>query len=891
MPSSSRLIALFYFLFSLILQSSSISRRSYLRSGDTRPSLRTLSHNQLRTHTSVAVSRIDSPLALPCDKLKGVGYVTKAALAQLNIHCVADLLLHIPTALVNRTRISTLSESSLDEIVMIEVTVDRVIEGWHGSPYRVLCTDDAREQVQLVFFFGTAGGQAKIWLPYKNILKPGTRILTSGKLTMNKYNNKLQIANPSFPLDASQGRNLEGNLGHVPIYSLTTGLKAKKLQQMIEEAFQLAETSELYQRDWMPEAYRKSKGWPTIREALIRAHNPESSECILPSSSWIQRLAFDELVVRQMDAIVSRKPLPETSNEASVTVQQRSHKSYVVEGDDVLMSFLEKDLPFSLTNCQRNAVREIVADLAADRRMVRCVQGDVGSGKTLVTIMAMLRAVEAGKQGAILAPTEILAKQHFSTVQGYFDLVTRRLRGWEMDGSSVLPEKYKSKELVVRLITGSVKGKVRDELLEDLRAGRVDVIVGTHALFTPQVMESFYDLGLVCIDEEQRFGVTQRDALADRSNVMFTTATPIPRSLTLFVQNQGYSISTLIEKPPKKRPIKTFVRPMSLTLEIIERLKKHIPNGTKIFWVTPCKEPTASMPGCSVKERFEQLSSLVPGRVGMLHGSMPAEEKEEVMNRFAQPDGELSILVSTTVVEVGVDVPDASICIIDQAENFGLAQIHQIRGRIGRGEKPPRETLEECICMLIYNDKMNIVADEDAALHARRQKAIEKLNVLERTNDGFEVAEHDLNLRGPGDIFGMKQHGNVKYKVASLMHHAPLLTEAHRIAASLLEGTFGTLTDAVGVQFAVDPALIRELQSIYLGKVGSFELSPLCSDGAASDAPSVEFPGRGRRKRARSTKVDSRSYVDFERDDLIILAIDLETTGMNPRNARVVHLG
>ena len=555
----------------------------------------------------------------------------------------------------------------------------------------------ARYSVQSDLLFGKTGAAAYAWAPHAKILRPGAHVVISGKLGFSTFTNNYEIINPDVVLDAASPSALSKALVAEPVYGLTAGLTAHKLRGMITTLLESVQSeANLFKHDWLSNEVKSKYKWPAFGAAIMAGHAPENRETFYAIvtvingpkgwhlTSWFVCVYYRLCVTKQRKREIAKKALALHGGN-----QEALDRAYIVEGTGELTKVLEQVLPFALTSCQVKASQEISQELRESHRMARCVQGDVGSGKTLVAIMGMLHTIEAGKQCALLAPTEILANQHYEVITELFNSISERI-----------PDR---KGPTVRLVTGSVKGKARDVLLEEMRTGAVDVVVGTHALITDAVADSFRDLGLVVIDEEQRFGVNQRDALADRTNVLYTTATPIPRSLMLLVKD-GYSVSTLDEKPPAKRPVKTVLVGVSLTDKVISRIQANIDYGSKIFWVTPCLSPSANMPGSSVQERYDQLNNLFPGRVAILHGQMSAAEKAEVMETFSQAESPISVLVSTTVVEVGVDVPDASICVIDRADQFGLSQMHQIRGRVGRGDKPAREILEECYCVLLYDD-------------------------------------------------------------------------------------------------------------------------------------------------------------------------------------------
>lgn len=503
----------------------------------------------------------------------------------------------------------------------------------------------------------------------------------SGKVTRSKSAlQELELINPDIvAVVDDDDKTLTSKFGIEPVYPLTAGLTASKLKPIIAQAIELSaldiltndnkllkfygevENQQSNKSDDNPNSnpnpnkkdppsqleYSK-RGWPSIIDAIKSIHYPQSNESIAINSRARERLAFDELVYLTYQKLSRERERERDRSKSDIIQDNGSRYELKLQSSSITDQFL-KALPFKLTNSQQNSINDIFADLESKEKMSRLVQGDVGSGKTVVAFMAMLRAVESGKQACLLAPTMILASQHYSNL-------LRLVKGI----------KHGSREVGVRMISGSVVGKERLQLLRDVSDSSVDIVIGTHALLSEKVIEAFSDkLGLVVIDEEQRFGVDQRALLAGRANALFTTATPIPRSLLLVTQHDK-SISTLTEKPPSKRPIKTVLIKSSITDVVIDRLRANIAYGTKVFWVAPALDATKRMPGSSASERFDHLSQLFPGQVALLHGQMTDEQKKDTMEKFSMANSEIKILVATTVIEVGVDVPDASICVIDR---------------------------------------------------------------------------------------------------------------------------------------------------------------------------------------------------------------------------------
>lgn len=559
--------------------------------------------------------------------------------------------------------------------------------------------------------------------------------------------------------------------------------------------------------EWIDESLLRDRNWPSLLESLRQLHDPKDTDALDNIKSRArQRLAFDELLVLELGRIQqehTRRLRFEAFNPGT------KEYNFSIPCDNLYRNIVTSALSFDLTVCQQRAIDEIQSDLSSATRMVRLVQGDVGSGKTIVSVMALLQALEAGKQVAFLAPTEILARQHFQNVQKYLDVVNRHMIAQSPDFTL----------LTVQLITGSIRGAARTEIMQDMKSKTVHVVIGTHSLLSHDVVTSFNKLGLVIIDEEQRFGVDQRNILSQITNTIYTTATPIPRSLMMLTQS---SVSSLITKLPVKRPVKTVLYDAKDVDAVIEILSSNIPFGTKIFWVTPSLSQSDAFVGSSAEERYAQLSKLFPGRVGLLHGKLPSSEKERLIARFSQSGlGDtdelppLSVLVSTTVVEVGIDIPDASICIIDRANYFGLSQIHQIRGRIGRGAKPKDEKLAECLCILLkYSASSNeeiLVNEENASeiVPEISAEAMKRLNFLIETDDCFRIAEFDLELRGPGDLYGFRQSGKHKYRVASMPAHMPLLIEARKAAQEIWNGAY------IRPDITADHPTIRALTGLF----------------------------------------------------------------------------
>ncbi len=511
-----------------------------------------------------------------------------------------------------------------------------------------------------------------------------------------------------------------------PVYPLTGGLTARPLAKTVAEAVRRAPGLP----EWNDPAWMAQKSWPGWREAVTLAHAPEDESALDPAHPARERLAYDELLANQLALALVRR-------------RRRARPGRQIAGDGVLRGRARESFGFALTGAQEAAVAEIAADMAAPECMIRLLQGDVGSGKTVVACLAMLAAVETGAQAALMAPTEVLARQHFATVEP----LARRI------------------DVPVALLTGRERGGNRERVLAGLAGGATAIAIGTHALQQDAV--AFADLALAVIDEQHRFGVDQRIALADKGravDMLVMTATPIPRTLTMTAYGD-IDVSRLHEKPPGRRPVDTRVLPVDRLGAVIDRLRRAIAGGARVFWVCPVVEESETLDLAAATERHAALEVLFGDRVGLLHGRMKGPEKDAAMARFA--GGEIDILVATTVIEVGVDVAEASVVVVEHAERFGLAQLHQLRGRVGRGERAS-------FCLLLYGGPLT-------------ETARARLNVMRETDDGFLIAEEDLRLRGAGELLGTRQSGLPDFRLADLAAHAGLIEVARDDARLIVE--------------------------------------------------------------------------------------------------------
>ena len=630
---------------------------------------------------------------------------------------VVDLLWHLPTGVIDRRAEPTVASAVAGTIGTLKVRVLKHRAPPRGNtkaPYKIAAEDDTG-RIDLVFFH----------TDHRFIMRQlpeGEIRYVSGRF--ERYGETLQMAHPDYIVEPERRHELPML---EPVYPLTAGLSPKVLgkaqRQTIERFPDLAE--------WQEASWLAARGWPSAAEAVQRLHKPTDATDVSPGSLPWQRLAYDELLAGQLALGLVRD-----------SVKSRAGRS--TSGDGRFRAGIADALPFSLTNSQRSALAEIAEDMAAPTRMLRLLQGDVGSGKTIVALLACAIAVEAGAQAALMAPTEVLARQHVETI-------------------APLAEKA---GLRIGLLTGREKGKARKEVIEKLAAGEIDLLIGTHALFQSDV--AFRDLGFVVIDEQHRFGVHQRLALQAKGgehgvNVLVMTATPIPRTL-LMTHYGDLDVSRLTEKPAGRKPVTTTLVATDRIEEIIDGLKRALAQGAQIYWVCSLIESNDVSELAAAEERHAHLAQFFGDKVGLLHGGMTGPAKDKTMEAFTK--AELSILVATTVIEVGVNVPNASIMVIEHAERFGLAQLHQLRGRVGRGSR-------QSYCVLLYKAPLG-------------ETARARLEMMRETEDGFLIAEKDLELRGGGEVLGARQSGMPEFRVAEVPGFADLLAAARDDAKMVL---------------------------------------------------------------------------------------------------------
>ncbi|AUR07652.1 ATP-dependent DNA helicase RecG [Phaeobacter inhibens] len=687
------------------------------------------------------------PLFAGLETLQGIGPKTAQHFAQIDIETPRDLLYSLPYSIVDRRRRDSIRGLDYPTVATVEVTI-----GAHrparnkGGAYRIHVSD-AEEEFQLVFFHGRSR-YLEAQLP------EGARRVVSGKLEL--FDGMAQMVHPDHMVPVAEAGDIPE---FEPVYHLTHGVSQKTMFKAAQSALdRLPDLAE-----WADPSQIRKEDWPTWSEALTFAHNPDGLDALAAEAPARARLAYDELFSHQLTLALARardRTLPGRSSVATGAMQSR-----------VLAA-----LPYRPTNAQAGAIDEITTDMARSDRMNRLLQGDVGSGKTLVAFMALLVAVEAGGQGVMMAPTEILARQH-------------------LEALSPLAE---TAGVVLEILTGRDKGRERAAKCAALARGDIHILVGTHAVFQADV--SFHDLRLAIVDEQHRFGVRQRMELAEKgkgADVLVMTATPIPRSLAL-TQYGDMEVSVLDEKPPGRKPVKTAVISTERMQEVVSHLRGAIDEGRQCYWVCPLVEESEVMDLTAAEERFKHLrATLGDGVVGLVHGQMPAAEKDAAMAAFQA--GETKVLVATTVIEVGVNVPNASIMVIERAEIFGLAQLHQLRGRVGRGEAAST-------CLLLYQ----------APLSKGGQK---RLEILRETEDGFRIAETDLEMRGAGDVIGTAQSGLPRFRIADLDRQAGLMAVAQSDARALLASD-PDLSSPRGQAARVLLWLMKQDQAIRLISVG-----------------------------------------------------------------------
>jgi ATP-dependent DNA helicase RecG len=639
------------------------------------------------------------------NKLKGVGPQLSKYLKRRKIEKIKDILLNLPYSETDRSKVFKLNELEVGKVQTIKVIVKKLnFPRIRNLPNKILCTDDVGK-IDIVYFNSREGYLRKLY-PLNEW------VIVSGKI--NYFNKKYQITNPDYVTTLDKQEYVTKK---IPKYNLTKGINEKKYRLINEQVINAIPEIE----DWLNNDFIKKNNLLGWRESLQELHN--TKEIKNNKSQSFRRLVFDELCANFFTLSENRKRIK----------KKKLSKNFTKKKSE----YIEKKLPFKLTNSQKKVLTEINQDLLSEKRMFRIVQGDVGSGKTIVSLLAITNIIESGYQCALMSPTEILARQHFELAKKI----------------------YNNTGLKIDFLTGKTEIKNRKEVLKNLENGKIDLLIGTHALFQKKI--HFKKLGLIIIDEQHKFGVKQRTELAnkggDNCDVLLMSATPIPRTMMMSLYGD-MDISKITEKPAKRKEIVTLSKPEKKINQLWPFIKKQMNIQNQIFWVCPLINESSFLDYTSAKKKFDLINKKFPNQVGLIHGALDKNEKEIVLTKFLNRD--LSILVSTTVIEVGIDFPNANLIIIENANKFGLAQLHQLRGRVGRGEK-------QGTCILLFKEGLS-------------KNAIKRIKILKESDDGFFIAEEDLKLRGFGDLIGYQQSGLKSFRFADPVVHEDLFKLAEK---------------------------------------------------------------------------------------------------------------
>ena len=633
------------------------------------------------------------------NKLKGVGPQLSRYLKKKRIEKIKDILLNLPYSETDRSKISSIKDLKIGKIQTIKVQVKKLnFPRIRNLPNKIICEDETGE-IDIVYFNSRESYLRKIF-PLKQW------VIISGKT--NSFRNNFQITNPDYVTNLDK---IDYVVKNIPKYSLTKGINEKKYRFISEQV-----TNNLPKiDDWLSDEFLKTNSLMTWNEAIQKLHHSEDSK--KNQSKSFRRLVFDEIFANFL-----------TLSENRQRIKRRKQRKFFSKN---LSNNIINKLPFRLTNSQMEVLNEINTDLLSDKRMFRIIQGDVGSGKTIVSLLSILNVIESNYQCALMAPTEILANQHYE--------LTKKI--------------FKDEKINISFLTGKIERRERSKILENLVNGKIDILIGTHALFQKKI--EFKNLGLVVIDEQHKFGVKQRLDLANKGgkncDLLLMSATPIPRTMMMSLYGD-MDVSKITEKPSIRKNIVTLSKPEKKINELWTYLKKQINQKNQVFWVCPLINESNILDYSSAKKKFNIINRIFPNKVGLIHGSMEKTEKEKVLDKFL--NRQIHILVSTTVIEVGIDFPNANLIIIENSNKFGLSQLHQLRGRVGRGNK-------QGTCILLFKDGLS-------------KNAIERIKILKTSNDGFYIAEQDLKMRGYGDIAGFQQSGLKNYRFADPFVHQDL---------------------------------------------------------------------------------------------------------------------
>jgi ATP-dependent DNA helicase RecG len=646
------------------------------------------------------------------NNLKGVGLQLSKYLKKKRIEKIKDIVLNLPYSETDRSQIYKLNELEIGKIQSIKVFVKKLnFPRVRNLPNKIICEDETGK-IDIVYFNSREGYLRKLFPLNESVI-------ISGKV--NYFNKRYQITNPDY---VTTLENQEYVVKNIPKYNLTKGINEKKYRSISEQV--INDLPNVH--DWLDVNFIKENNLINWNDGIKKLHN--SKDAKNSKSYSYRRLVFDELCANFLTLSQSRRRIRKNKN------PKKFYNKY--------SQLIIKNLPFNLTNGQENVFNEINVDLLSDKRMFRIIQGDVGCGKTIVSLLSIINVIKSGYQCALMSPTEILAKQHYALSKKIF----------------------KNNNLKIEFLSGKTESKNKKKILDNLENGNIELLIGTHALFQKKI--KFKKLGLVVIDEQHKFGVKQRSDLAikggNECDVLLMSATPIPRTMMMSLYGD-MDIYKINEKPAKRKKIITLSKPEKKINELWPFIKKKINNDDQVFWVCPLIEESSFLDYSSAKKKFELINKKFPNKVGLIHGSLKKEEKEEVLKKFLNKD--ISILVSTTVIEVGIDFPNASLIIIENANKFGLAQLHQLRGRVGRGEK-------QGTCVLLFKDGLS-------------KNAIKRIKILKDSDDGFFIAEEDLKLRGFGDLIGYQQSGIKNFRFADPVIHEDLFKLAEKYVKNIRE--------------------------------------------------------------------------------------------------------